>query len=69
MEIQERRSGSISGWVGVLVVALCAVAAVLLVRTAVPGLVAVPAVVGVLALTSSVVVQPGQTRAVQFFGR
>jgi regulator of protease activity HflC (stomatin/prohibitin superfamily) len=69
VEIQERQSGSVSGWSGLLLLLACIVAAVLLVRTTQPGLVAVPAVVGVLTLTSFVVVQPGQTRVVQFFGR
>jgi regulator of protease activity HflC (stomatin/prohibitin superfamily) len=69
VEIQERRSGAINGWIGVLLVVLCIVAVVLLADSGAPGWLAVPAVVGVLALSSLVVVQPGQTRVVQFFGR
>ena len=69
VEIHERRAWAISGWFGVLVVAACIGAVILLANTSVKGLVAVPIVVGVVILASLTIVQPGQTRVVRFFGR
>ena len=69
VEIHERRSGSVRGWIGVLVIVVCIVAAVLLRRTTPRGLIAIPTAIGIVALISLVVVQPGQTRVIQFFGR
>jgi len=69
VEIQERRSGAVNGWIGVLLIALCVVAVVLLAGSSASDWLAVPAVLGILLLSSLVVVQPGQTRVVQFFGR
>jgi hypothetical protein len=63
--IQERPALVISGWFGVLVVAACIAGAVLLHRSAwiIP-----PIVVGALVVSSLVIVQPGQTKVVRFFG-
>jgi regulator of protease activity HflC (stomatin/prohibitin superfamily) len=66
--IQERPAWAISGWLGVLVVAACIAAAILLGGSSAPGLAAVPIVVGVVVLTSLVIVQPGHTKVVRFFG-
>jgi regulator of protease activity HflC (stomatin/prohibitin superfamily) len=66
--IQERPAWAISGWIGVLVVAVCIAAAILLAGSSVSGLAAVPIVVGVVILTSLVIVQPGHTKVVRFFG-
>jgi regulator of protease activity HflC (stomatin/prohibitin superfamily) len=66
--IQERQAWAINGWLGVLVIAACIAATVLLLQHSVKGVVAVPIVVGVVILASLVVVQPGQTRVVRFFG-
>ena len=66
--IQERPAWAITGWVGVLVIAACIAAAILLGGRSVPGLAAVPIVVGVLVLSSLVIVQPGHTKVVRFFG-
>jgi regulator of protease activity HflC (stomatin/prohibitin superfamily) len=63
--IQERPALVINGWFGVVVVAVCIAAAVLLHRSA---WVVAPVVVGVLVLSSLVIVQPGQTKVVRFFG-
>jgi SPFH domain / Band 7 family len=63
--IQERPALVINGWFGVVVVAVCIAAAVLLHRSA---WVVAPIVVGVLVLSSLVIVQPGQTKVVRFFG-
>jgi len=68
VDIREHEAWIISGWWGVLVVAVCIVAAVLISNTSVKGLVALPIVVAVIVLASLVIVQPGQTRVVQFFG-
>ena len=60
---------AISGWLGVLVVAACIAAVVLLARHSAGAVIAVPIVVGaVVILASLVIVQPGQTRVVRFFG-
>jgi regulator of protease activity HflC (stomatin/prohibitin superfamily) len=66
--IQERPAWAISGWLGVLVVAACIAAAILLGGSSAPALAAVPIVLGVLVLTSLVIVQPGHTKVVRFFG-
>jgi SPFH domain / Band 7 family len=66
--IQERAGWAISGWLGVLVVAVCTAAAILLGGSSVPGLAAVPIVVGVVVLSSLIIVQPGHTKVVRFFG-
>jgi regulator of protease activity HflC (stomatin/prohibitin superfamily) len=68
VEISERRAWKISGWAGVLVVALCVAACFGLVRTSVPGVIAVPIVIGAIILSSLVIVQPGQTKVIRFFG-
>ena len=67
--IQERPAWAISGWIGVLVVAACIAARDSARRQlgARAGRVA-PIVVGVVILTSLVIVQPGQTKVVRFFG-
>ncbi len=66
--IQERPAWAITGWAGVLVLAVCIAAAILLGGSSVPGLAGVPIVVGVVVLTSLVIVQPGHTKVVRFFG-
>lgn len=66
VEISERPAWAISGWFGVLVVAACIAAAVLLRGSA---WIAAPIVVGALVATSLVIVQPGHTKVIRFFGR
>src|ERR1700726_4499436 len=68
VEIHERPAWSISGWLGVLVVAACAAGTVLLARSSVAAVAIAPALAGSLILTSLVIVQPGQTKVVRFFG-
>jgi regulator of protease activity HflC (stomatin/prohibitin superfamily) len=68
VDIHERPAWAISGWAGVLVVAICVLAAVLLAESSVAGLAILPAVVAVVILTSLVIVQPGHTKVVRFFG-
>ena len=66
--IQERPAWAISGWFGVLVIALCIAAAILLGQSSVPGLTAVPIVIGAVVFSSLIIVQPGHTKVVRFFG-
>src|ERR1017187_9354453 len=67
--IRERKAWAINGWFGVLVIAACIAATVLLLQhPSVGGFAVVPIVVGVVILASLVIVQPGQTRVVRFFG-
>jgi regulator of protease activity HflC (stomatin/prohibitin superfamily) len=68
VEIYERQAWSISGWFGVLVVAACIAACFPLAHSSPKGLIAVPIVVAVVVLSSLVIVQPGETRVVRFFG-
>ncbi len=67
--IRERQAWAVNGWLGVLVVAGCGVAAgFIAVSSAAKGLTIIPIVAAVVILTSLVIVQPGQTRVVRFFG-
>ena len=68
VDIHERPAWAISGWLGLLVAAGCTAGTILLARSSVPALAIAPAVVGGLILTSLVIVQPGQTKVVRFFG-
>jgi hypothetical protein len=68
VEIQERQAWAISGWFGVLVVVACIAATVLLAQHSLGAMAVGPAVVAVVILASLVIVQPGQTRVVRFFG-
>jgi len=52
VDIHERPAWAISGWAGVVVVAICIAAAILLGGGSVPALAAVPVVVGVVVLTA-----------------
>jgi regulator of protease activity HflC (stomatin/prohibitin superfamily) len=67
VEVGERPALALSGWLGVLAVALCGWAAYLCANHA-PGWTWLPIAVGILVLTSLVVIAPGQTSVVQFFG-
>jgi hypothetical protein len=65
VDIHERPAWAISGWAGVFVVAACIAAAVLLAGSA---WIIAPIVIGALVATSLVIVQPGHTKVVRFFG-
>jgi hypothetical protein len=65
VDIHERPAWAISGWPGVLVLAACIAAAVLLAGSA---WIIAPIVIGSLVATSLVIVQPGHTKVVRFFG-
>ena len=69
VDIEERKAQAVSGWFGVLLLFIC-VGVVIAVKDSIPSwLVAVPIVVFVIVLGSLVIVPPGQTSVVQFFGR
>jgi regulator of protease activity HflC (stomatin/prohibitin superfamily) len=68
VEIHERPAWTISGWFGVLVVLAFTAASVLVAESSAAGWAVVPVVAAVVVLTSLVVVQPGQTKVVRFFG-
>jgi regulator of protease activity HflC (stomatin/prohibitin superfamily) len=69
VQITERSARATSGWLGVLVLLACIGGAIALAYTPERGWLAVPVVIFALVLQSLVVVPPGQTRVVQFFGR
>jgi regulator of protease activity HflC (stomatin/prohibitin superfamily) len=68
IELSERPAWTINGWLGVLVVLICIGLCVVLAGTSVPGLMAIPIVIGVLTASSLVIVQPGHTKVIRFFG-
>jgi regulator of protease activity HflC (stomatin/prohibitin superfamily) len=65
--ITERPALGINGWLGVLVLAGCSEGGVLASQQR-PGLLWLPVLVFVLVITSLVIVPPGQTSVIQFFG-
>jgi regulator of protease activity HflC (stomatin/prohibitin superfamily) len=68
VEIHERDAFTINGWYGVLAVAVCIGIAIAIGSGQNKGFISIPIVVGIIILSSLVIVQPGQTRVVQFFG-
>ncbi|MEA2310248.1 MAG: hypothetical protein QOE28_216 [Solirubrobacteraceae bacterium] len=65
VDIQERPAWAITGWAGLLVVAACIAGAILLGGSA---WVVAPIALGALIGSSLVIVQPGHTKVVRFFG-
>ncbi len=68
VDITQRPAVAISGWLGVLVLAGCVEGIVLSGRHD-RGLLWLPVLVFALVITSLVIVTPGQTSVIQFFGR
>jgi len=68
VNIHERPAWAISGWFGVLLVAAGTAAAILISQSSDAALAAIPVFIVVVILTSLVIVQPGQTKVVRFFG-
>ena len=68
VDITERRAAAVNGWFGVLALAVCVGGAILLAMHA-KGWIWLPILAFVLIVTSLVIVPPGQTSVVQFFGR
>jgi regulator of protease activity HflC (stomatin/prohibitin superfamily) len=69
VEIEERPARVASGWLGVLVLLACIGGAIALAYTPERDWLPAPILIFVVVLQSLVVVPPGQTRVVQFFGR
>jgi regulator of protease activity HflC (stomatin/prohibitin superfamily) len=69
VNISERPAGAVSGWLGVLALFACVGAAIGVSFTSAPGWAAVPIVVFFIVVFSLVVVTPGETWVVLFFGR
>ena len=65
VDINERPAWTITGWAGVLVVAACIAGAILIDHS---SWIVAPIVLGALVASSLVIVQPGQTKVVRFFG-
>jgi hypothetical protein len=68
VEIRERQAWAINGWLGVLVVAGCGVAAGFVAESSGKVIAIVLVLAAAVILASLVIVQPGQTRVVRFFG-
>jgi hypothetical protein len=68
VEIRERKAWAINGWLGVLIVAGCGVAAGFIAEGSSEVLAIIPVLVAAVIMASLVIVQPGQTRVVRFFG-
>ncbi|MGO9198334.1 MAG: SPFH domain-containing protein, partial [Acidimicrobiales bacterium] len=68
VEIRERQAWAISGWFGVLVLAASIAAIVLLLQHKVTIIAVVLIVVAIVIFGSLVIVKPGETRVVRFFG-
>jgi len=68
VEIHERPAWSISGWFGVLVVLAGTAVSILVAESSAATWAIVPILATVVVLTSLVIVQPGQTKVVRFFG-
>jgi regulator of protease activity HflC (stomatin/prohibitin superfamily) len=66
--ISEHPAWAISGWAGVLVVLACIGASIPLANSSASGLIAIPIAIAVVVATSLVIVQPGHTKVVRFFG-
>jgi regulator of protease activity HflC (stomatin/prohibitin superfamily) len=66
--VEERPAWAINGWFGVLILVACVGLGILLGASSVPGFVAAPIVVFVLIASGLVIVQPGHTSVVRFFG-
>src|SRR6185312_6385223 len=67
VDISQRRAGAVNGWLGVLVLAAC-VAGMFVTDESDKGLLWLPILVFGLIITSLVIVPPGQSSVIQFFG-
>jgi regulator of protease activity HflC (stomatin/prohibitin superfamily) len=68
VDISERPAFAVNGWFGVLVLLVC-IGGMILAGLNAKGWLVLPILVFVLVATSLVIVPPGQTSVVQFFGR
>lgn len=68
VEINEQPAWAINGWAGVAIVLICAGICIPLASSSAPGFIAIPIVIAAVIATSLVIVQPGQTKVIRFFG-
>jgi regulator of protease activity HflC (stomatin/prohibitin superfamily) len=68
VEFHERPAWRITGWAGVVVIAACIAACFVFNYGAAPALILVPIVAGAIVASSLMIVQPGSTKVVRFFG-
>ncbi len=68
VQIHERRAWRLNGWLGVLAVLICIGVCILITTGGTSGWVAIPILAAIVILTSLVIVQPGETKVVRFFG-
>src|SRR5579875_156209 len=69
VDITQRPAVAVNGWFGVIILALCAAGVWQLITHDQTGWLWLPIIVFVVIATSLVIVTPGQTSVVQFFGR
>jgi regulator of protease activity HflC (stomatin/prohibitin superfamily) len=68
VEIRQRPAAMVTGWLGVAVMLVCVAGMVVAAENQAGAWIALPIVAFVLALSGLVIVPPGQSRVVQFFG-
>jgi hypothetical protein len=68
VQIHEFEAWTISGWWGVLAIAILIGVAVEIAQSTAKGWISLPIIAAVIIMGSLVIVQPGQTKVVQFFG-
>jgi regulator of protease activity HflC (stomatin/prohibitin superfamily) len=68
VDIQQRAAIMVSGWFGVVVLLACLAATVVALRDKIGGWTALPIVAFAVVLSTLVIVAPGQSYVVQFFG-
>jgi regulator of protease activity HflC (stomatin/prohibitin superfamily) len=69
VDISQRPALALNGWFGVIVLFACAGGAVLAVNQHVAWMLWLPILVFILVISALVIVPPGQTSVIQFFGR
>ncbi|WP_125610659.1 SPFH domain-containing protein [Specibacter cremeus] len=69
VDVEERNVRSLHGGYGVVVLAVLMVVGIVLIRSGHAQFLVLPVLAFVLVLGSLVIIQPGETRVVQFFGR
>jgi regulator of protease activity HflC (stomatin/prohibitin superfamily) len=68
VDIDERKAASANGWFGVLLVIICIIAVYELAQSGAGGFAVIPIILAVIVVGSLVIVPPGQTAVIQFFG-
>lgn len=69
VRVDEHEAWSTSGWLGVLAAAACGFLSWLGLTSTLPAVVVIPVLAGLILVKALVVVPPGHTRVVLFFGR